>query len=79
MFGAARSWVMAPYASKLRAESERLLAFMIGWDVVGLPFAPPKDRLRLLPYLVPQILYWRRRLVLWDEDLEGLDLKHLGH
>ena len=79
MFGAARSWVMAPHTARFRAELERLLAMMIGWDAVGLPFAPPRDKLRLLPFLVPQILYWRRRLVLWDENLEGLDLKHIGH
>ena len=70
---------MAPYTAKLRAELERLLAMMIGWDAVGLSFVPPTDKLRLLPFLVPQILYWRRRLVLWDEDLEGLDIKHIGH
>ncbi|MFQ5944380.1 MAG: hypothetical protein ACE5JF_12590, partial [Anaerolineales bacterium] len=60
-------------------EIERLFVLMTGADLIGLPLFPPRFKLQLLPFLMPQILYWRRRLALWDEDLEGLDLKHIGH
>jgi hypothetical protein len=45
----------------------------------GVPPLLPNRRLFLLPHVIPQILYWRRRLALWDESLETADLKHLGH
>lgn len=79
MFGAAMSWVLAPYALKRRAELERIFMLLVEGHLIGLPFLPPFSGLRLLPYLVPQILYWRRRLALWDEALETADLRHLGH
>lgn len=79
MFGAAMSWVLVPYTLKRRAELERIFIFLTASYLEGVPVMPPSAALRLLPYLVPQILYWRRRLALWDEALESADLKHLGH
>jgi len=73
MFGAAMAWVMAPHAPKRRAEVVRLFDLMTGGDLIGLPFFPPRSKLQLLPFLAPQIRYWRRRLALWDEEMEGLD------
>ena len=48
-------------------------------DLWGSTPLPPSRRLLLLPHVIPQILYWRRRLALWDESLETADLKHIGH
>lgn len=79
MFGAAMSWVMVPYQFKRRAELERLFMLMTVSELMGVPLSPPPNGLRLLPFLVPQILYWRRRRALWDEEMELVDLKHLGH
>jgi hypothetical protein len=52
---------------------------MTAGDLMGISLSPPPNGLRLLPFLVPQIMHWRRRLALWDEEMEGADLKHLGH
>jgi hypothetical protein len=79
MFGAAISWVMVPHTIKRREELERIFLLMTTSDLMGIPLSPPPNGLRLLPFLVPQILYWRRRLALWDEELEGSHLAHLGH
>lgn len=79
MFGAAMSWVLAPHLLKRRQELERLFMLVTTGDLMGASLMPPLNRLRLLPFMVPQILYWRRRLALWDEELEGVDLKHIGH
>jgi len=79
MFGMAVSWVMMPHALKRRAELERMFMLMTTGYLIGTPISPPSDGLRLLPYLVPQIMYWRRRMALWDGELELVDLKHLGH
>jgi hypothetical protein len=67
MFGAAMSWVMVPHQLNRRAELERLFMLMTVSELMGVPLSPPPGGLRLLPFLVPQILYWRRRYALWDE------------
>lgn len=79
MFGAAMSWVMPPHTLKRQAEQERIFILMTAGDLMGISLSPPPNGLRLLPFLVPQIMYWRRRLALWDEELEEVNLKHLGH
>jgi len=77
--GAALSWVSVPYMLRRRAELEHLFILMTTSELMGIPLSPPPNSLRLLPFLIPQILYWRRRLSLWDEELEGAHLQHLGH
>jgi hypothetical protein len=79
MFGAAMSWMMPPHTQKRQAELERIFILMTAGDLMGVSLSPPPNGLRLLPFLVPQIMYWRRRLALRDEELEGVNLKHLGH
>ncbi len=78
-YGAARSWVMAPMRMQQHATMEQLFMALILSEQEGVPLAPADLRLRLLPYLVPQILYWKRRYRLWDEDLELAHIEHLGH
>lgn len=77
--GAALSWAAVPYLLKRRQETENLFILITLLELNGYSPFPPRQRLFLLPYVIPQILYWRRRLALWDDALEVADLKHLGH
>jgi len=79
MFGAAMSWVIVPHMLERRKELERIFMLMTLGELTGVSFSPPSGTLRLLPFLVPQILYWRRRLALWDDELEEVNLRHIGH
>ncbi|MGQ9492337.1 MAG: hypothetical protein ACUVR2_01060 [Anaerolineae bacterium] len=62
-----------------REEIEQLFMLITLGDLVGLPILPPYYTLRLLPYLVPQINRWKRRLLRerdWTdlaEFIEGVD------
>jgi len=77
--GTALSWTSVPYILRRRKETENLfmLAFILNMN--GLSPLPPRYRLLLLLEVVPQIMYWRRKLLLWDDNLEMADLKHIGH
>ena len=77
--GTALSWTIVPYVLKRRRETENLFMLFTLLDLWGSTPLPPRRRLLLLPHVIPQILYWRRRLALWDEALETADLKHIGH
>lgn len=79
VYGAARSWMVVPYHMRRRRELERLWVLLMLSEHAGVPLAPADLRLRLLPYLIPQILYWRRRPALWDEQMEVTQFQHLGH
>jgi hypothetical protein len=76
--GAAMSWVMAPPTIQQRKELEHIFALEVGSRLMGLPLLPGMYSLRLLPYLVSSLLYWKR-MTGFDRALEGADLKHLGH
>ncbi|MBI4761261.1 MAG: hypothetical protein HZC39_09785 [Chloroflexi bacterium] len=69
----------AEHALEMRASLENL--FMLGTvgDMLGVPILPPYYSLRLLPYLVPHISTWKRRVLRerefsdeHDYHLEGL-------
>jgi hypothetical protein len=77
--GAALSWTSVPYLMLRRSENEKLFALALFLNLHGLSPLPPLYRLWLLPEVTPQIMYWRRKLLLWDDDLEMADLKHIGH
>ncbi len=53
----------ASHALEMRASLENL--FMLGTvgEMIGVPILPPYYSLRLLPYVVPQIATWKRRLL----------------
>lgn len=53
----------ASHAMEMRASLESL--FMLGTvgDMLGVPVLPPYYSLRLLPYVVPQIATWKRRVL----------------
>jgi hypothetical protein len=59
---------MARYALKTRGSMEHLFILITLGDLVGLPILPPYYSLRILPFVVPQISTWKRRL-LREKDL----------
>ena len=58
----------ARQAIETRAALENLFLIVVIGDMVGLPVMPPYYSLRLLPYAVPQIATWKRRM-LREKDL----------
>jgi len=77
--GAALSWTSVPYLLLRRRETEKLFVLALFLNMHGLSPLPSRYRLWLLLEALPQIMYWRRRLALWDDNLEMADLKHIGH
>ena len=59
---------MARFALKTRGSLERLFILITMGDLLGVPILPPYYSLRLLPYVVPQISTWKRRM-LRERDL----------
>jgi hypothetical protein len=59
---------MARAATRTRGSMEHLFILISFGDLLGLPILPPYYSLRLLPYIVPDINNWRRRM-LRERDL----------
>ena len=57
--------------NKERAHMEHLFILITMGDLLGVPILPPYYALRLLPYAVPEIETWRRRM-LRERDLTDL-------
>lgn len=53
----------AEHALEMRASLESLFMLATMGDMLGLPVLPPYYSLRLLPYLVPSISAWKRRVL----------------
>ncbi len=53
----------ARFALKTRGSMEHLFILITMGDMLGIPILPPYYSLRLLPYVVPQISTWKRRLL----------------
>ncbi|MEJ5239659.1 MAG: hypothetical protein WHS87_00465 [Anaerolineales bacterium] len=69
----------AQHALEMRASIENLFLLAIVGDMIGVPVLPPYYSLRLLPYIVPNIATWKRRVLRereftdeHDYHLEGL-------
>ncbi|GFP20102.1 hypothetical protein HKBW3S03_01605 [Candidatus Hakubella thermalkaliphila] len=58
----------ARFALKTKASMEHLFILITMGDMLGVPILPPYYSLRLLPYVVPQISTWKRRM-LRERDL----------
>jgi hypothetical protein len=54
-----------------RGDLEHLFVLISFGDLIGIPILPPYYNLRLLPYIVPLIGNWRRRM-LRERDLTDL-------
>src|SRR5919107_4300133 len=59
---------MTRYAMRTRASMEHLFILTTMGDMLGVPILPPYYSLRLLPYAVPQVATWKRRM-LREKDL----------
>ncbi len=53
----------AHHAMEMRASMETLFMLATVGDMIGVPILPPYYSLRLLPYVVPQIATWKRRVL----------------
>jgi hypothetical protein len=70
LFGAIKEFVYgvaahdsARFALKSRASMEHLFILITMGDLIGIPILPPYYSLRLLPYVVPNIATWKRRML----------------
>lgn len=70
---------MASHAMEMRSSLESLFMLATVGDMLGVPVLPPYYSLRLLPYIVPNITTWKRRVLRQKEftdehdyHLEGL-------
>ena len=54
---------MSRYAVRTRASMEHLFILITMGDLIGVPILPPYYSLRLLPYVVPNIATWKRRML----------------
>ncbi len=59
MFG----YEFAQSALEMRASLETLFMVITLGDMIGVPILPPYHSLRILPYVVPQIETWKRRVL----------------
>lgn len=53
----------ARFALKTRGSMEHLFILITMGDLLGVPILPPYYSLRILPYVVPQIATWKRRML----------------
>ncbi len=63
-------------ALEMRGELESAFLFITFGDMLGVPVIPPIYSLRVLPYVVPGIASWKRR-VLRERDLSDKEEFHL--
>ena len=63
-------------ALELRGELESAFMLITLGDMLGVPVIPPIYSLRILPYVVPNIASWKRR-VLRERDLADKEEFHL--
>ena len=62
MYGMA-SHDMSRYALRTRASMEHLFILITMGDLLGVPILPPYYSLRLMPYVVPNVSTWKRRVL----------------
>ncbi|MBU2547145.1 MAG: hypothetical protein KKB20_01920 [Proteobacteria bacterium] len=63
---------MARQALKTRSSMEHLFILITMGDMLGVPILPPYYSMRLLPYVVPQITTWKRRMLRERDMIESL-------
>lgn len=66
----------ARHAIETRAALENLFMVTVVGDIIGLPVLPPYYSLRLLPFVVPEIELWKRRM-LRERDFTDQHEAHL--
>jgi hypothetical protein len=70
VFYGATGYEFERQAARLRGDLENLFLFMIVGDTIGVPILPPYYSLRVLPYVLPQISIWKRRVLRERHPLE---------
>ena len=68
---------IAQHALEIRGQMETLFMLGVFGEMLGVPVLPPYYGLRLLPFVVPQIETWKRR-VMREREL-GTDHEHHLH
>jgi hypothetical protein len=63
----------ARHALETRTAMETLFMVTTVGDMIGLPIIPPYYSLRLLPYVVPNVSTWKRRVLREKEFTEHHD------
>ena len=63
-------------ALEMRGELESAFMLITLGDMLGVPVMPPIYSMRILPYVVPNIANWKRR-VLRERDLSDKEEFHL--
>jgi hypothetical protein len=53
----------ARHALETRAALENIFVLSVAGEMIGVPVIPPYYSLRLLPYVVPDIAVWKRRVL----------------
>lgn len=53
----------ARHAIETRAALENIFLLTLAGDMLGVPVIPPYYSLRLLPYVVPDVTSWKRRVL----------------
>jgi len=61
------------HALATRAALESMFMAVTVGDMIGLPVLPPYYSLRLLPYVVPEVATWKRRVLREREPTEEHD------
>ena len=60
------------HALEMKKEAESIFLVVTMGDLVGVPIMPPIYSLRLLPYVTPEIVRWKRQLArrkeFWEKD-----------
>jgi hypothetical protein len=69
----------ARHALEARRELESIFMIVTLGDLIGVPVMPPVYSLRLLPYVAPEIVQWKRQMArrkeFWEReefDLHGV-------
>jgi hypothetical protein len=82
-FGAIREFIYGMYAYEferqaleMRGELETAFLLITLGDMLGVPVIPPIYSLRILPYVVPGIESWKRR-VMRERDFTDKEELHL--
>jgi hypothetical protein len=63
-------------AVEMRAELESAFMLITMGDMLGVPVIPPLYSLRLLPYVMPQVATWKRR-VMREREISDREEFHL--
>ncbi len=63
---------MARAMTRTRGTMEHLFILITFGDLVGIPILPPYYAMRLLPFVVPEINGWRRRLLRERDIVDAL-------